>query len=107
MSDEERVSYLRWVIKTWNTYREDLWDKILRVEAVCTITDWDDFPEIVWKDILCKQFFLFPERYIEFFVWNPIFIIVPYYRVQNYINENKEYLNVYDMEIDVKTMMDS
>ena len=107
MVDEERIVYMKWKIITWETSREIFseTDKTLRIHSNCLIDFCEEFPELVWKEIVCKQFFLFPERYIELKIWNPVQIILPYYRVDEYLQQDKKDLQVYDIEIDVHRMM--
>jgi hypothetical protein len=94
-------------VKTRETSREIFSedDKLLNLRSTCTITFCEEFPELVGTDILCKQFFLFPERYVEFFVGNPVQITLPYKRVEDYVKNKEEYLNVTMIEIDVYEMM--
>lgn len=105
MNDEMII--MKWIVKTRHTYRETYseTEKILYLDAICHITFCEEFPQLIGKDILCKQFFLFPERYKKFDIWHPVQIHLPARRIEEFIKDEKAYLNVTIIEIDVYEMM--
>jgi len=99
--DEQRMTEFQAHVKTWKTYREDYsGEKVLYLETILSIRSCNDFPILNDKDVFCKQFFLFPERYVELKIGDPVIGILPYYRIEDFLKENVPHLNVTFIELD-------